>query len=184
MSLKEFQIVMTWMTVLSIFGLILMFNVVHQDTSAEHYDTCKQLKMKFGSLDASDCIEYIENNPGATGQDIVDHFNVKLGDALLMKPTTDDTDPVLKSKRGSVFSDLKPQEKGLSASSKACRQLASEFDISVYSCIGYLMDNPTAIGQDILDHQNVKTTDELLTEPIVSSDTAENTCVKSRYNSC
>ena len=184
MSPKEFQTLMTWMLVLSIFGAIFMFNVVDQETSAEHYDTCKQLEMKFGNPDTSDCIEYINNNPNTTGQDIVDHFNVKLGDALLMKPTTDDTDPALKPKHNSIFSDLKPQESGLSASSKACRQLASEFDISVHSCIGYLMDNPTAIGQDILDHQNVKTIDEILTEPIISSDTAENACVKSRYNSC
>lgn len=98
MSVKDVQTAMTWMIVMSIFGVILMFNVGYQDTSAEYYDTCKQLKIKFGNPDPSDCIKYINNNPNTTGQDIVDHFNVKLGDALLMKPTTDDTDPALKPK--------------------------------------------------------------------------------------
>ena len=56
-------------------GLIVVHVAI---VTSPHSDACLKLAQQFNELTLPDCVWYVDENPSATGQDIVDHF----------KPTT------------------------------------------------------------------------------------------------
>ena len=50
-------------------------------------DNCIELTSVYGSLTSGDCIRYMMDNPGSTGHDVLDYYNInEKYDMLLTEP--------------------------------------------------------------------------------------------------
>ena len=60
-----------------------MFQTIYQD---QYHDECRQFTQHFDELTAKDCTEYMKENPGATGQQLLDHHSIQTVDEMLSEP--------------------------------------------------------------------------------------------------
>ena len=67
----------------SLFTVVLLYDEI-QLVTGPYFDACAQLSKHAGGLDVRACGQYWEKNPGATGQEVVDHFTTQKSLALDM----------------------------------------------------------------------------------------------------
>ena len=54
--------------------------------SNQYYNTCLEIDYHFAELLLSDCVYYLSDNPGTTGQDVLDHQNIVTINQVLENP--------------------------------------------------------------------------------------------------
>ena len=76
--------------VLCVIGMQLYMIIDYIALESDPYsDACWQMKEHFAGLSRSDCSDYLHNNPGATGQDMLDHYNILTIEQIVENPVDD-----------------------------------------------------------------------------------------------
>ena len=70
------------------FGVLAFSTLVSVELDP-YSDACGQMKEHFAGLSRSDCIDYLNDNPGATGQDVLDHYNIITIEQIVENPVDD-----------------------------------------------------------------------------------------------
>ena len=165
---KEFSISIEKLIIISgVFVCILMFGLaiyVGIEAAHESYDECNNLRtgvyeaagivrnsLLGGSLyhdETAACTKYVDENPNATGQDVLDHLNLKIRtieeivDGPINSNLLDTTNIATRDITDSVTNLPYYKE---------CVELGSGADISVLECMSVVADNPSYTGQEIID---------------------------------
>ena len=67
-------------------------DLVLNPLNTEVLDACYELEGAINrSIDRPSCVEYLEANPTATGQEVLNHLGVKTADEILSNPLLRDT---------------------------------------------------------------------------------------------
>ena len=82
---------LNWLFIMLLYGflgiILVMFigdMTLMQEPSA---DNCQKLALTYGSLNMKDCILYMNDNPGSTGLEMLDYYDIKIrSDRLLYEP--------------------------------------------------------------------------------------------------
>ena len=61
-----------------------VFNGV-TSTPGEYYDLCREISKSLGAPPVYDCVRYLESNPKATIENILDHYSVNVIDNALIE---------------------------------------------------------------------------------------------------
>lgn len=78
------------MTIVSGLGIIaFMFYTAFSLDFDPYNDACWQIKEYFAELSISNCIDYLNDNPGATGQDMINNQNIVTMEQVLENPVDD-----------------------------------------------------------------------------------------------
>ena len=148
------------------FAVVYVFAIHHAVTVVAHesYDECNNLItgvheaagiVRDGFLggrlyhdETIACTKYIDENPNATGQDVLDHLNLKIRtieeiiDGPINSNLLDTTNVTTRDITDSVTNLPYYKE---------CVELGSGADISVLECMSVVADNPSYTGQEIID---------------------------------
>ena len=78
-----FKVIFIAIVIISITIVAYMIVSVESD---QYNDPCRKLTEHFVELSKFDCISYLNENPGATGQNVLDHYNILTIDQVLENP--------------------------------------------------------------------------------------------------
>ena len=83
-------VIVIGLLLLAMFGFVLYIvgETPKESYSDTNLDICYSFTKHFDDLYAVDCARYLETNPGATGQEILDHYSIRTLDELLVEPLT------------------------------------------------------------------------------------------------
>lgn len=158
MALSIFEILI--FSMLAIFVILFILIAIDiSETKHEHYDECDNLINAvhqptvsfFGPkyhTEKKMCTKYIDENPNATGQDVLDHLNLKirtveeLVDGPINSNLLDTTHVATRDITDSVTNLPYYKE---------CVELGSVRDISILECMSIVAVNPSYTGQEIID---------------------------------
>ena len=71
-------------------GIVVFAISTSYNTELDPYNNiCQQMKEQFVGLSKSNCINYLNENPGATGQDILDHYKILTIDQIIENQVDD-----------------------------------------------------------------------------------------------
>ena len=154
--------------------------------SSENKNECQDFIRYFEDVSLATCIEYLNKNPDAVGQDLINHHEIIKNEKI----ETLLTEPFM-------YSDACTGRYGFCHNNNInlsrneirdeCGDLTKHFDhISITDCTSYLRENTHSNGQQIVDHfttLNVKKTNMLLSNQILH-DTVDDCIQKFRLGSC
>ena len=70
-------------------SIVFLFYITFGIDLDPYNDACWQIKEHFAELSISNCIDYLNDNNGATGQDVINNQNIVTIDQVLANPVND-----------------------------------------------------------------------------------------------